>query len=308
MYAIIDLGSNTVRMNIYKVTKKTLKLKSSFKETISLAAYLDRDVLSDEGLNVAISTVNKFLKQLKDSRIKKTYLIATATLRKAKNNDRFFKALKAQKNLSIHLLSGREEAEYDFHAVFLDAPDQNGIVVDIGGGSTEIVTYENGKILSADALSIGSLSAYMDHVKKLIPGPKERRKIKRKVTKELQNAAFIIPSGPLTIHGVGGTLRAARKLLDIKADPYHPNLMALDTVKPLIELLTSKEKSAYLKIIRTVPERIHTISTGLVILEAIQEFFEVHSMKVFTQGVREGFMVKNLEKDFPELRPLQLKL
>jgi exopolyphosphatase/guanosine-5'-triphosphate,3'-diphosphate pyrophosphatase len=60
MYAIIDLGSNTVRMNIYKVTKKTLKLKSSFKETISLAAYLDHDVLSNEGLNKAITTVNKF--------------------------------------------------------------------------------------------------------------------------------------------------------------------------------------------------------------------------------------------------------
>jgi len=308
MYAIIDLGSNTVRMNIYKIRKKTLKLKSSFKETISLAAYLDKDILSDEGIEMAVKTVNQFLKQLKDSRIKKTYLIATATLRKAKNNHLFFEALKHSPKLDIHLLSGREEAEYDFHAVFLDDPETSGIVVDIGGGSTEIVTYENGEILSAEALTIGSLSAYMDHVDKLIPGPKERKKIKKKVLSELKSLNLSLPSGPLSIQGVGGTLRAARKLIHPQNASKLPDTLSLKDIQPLIDLLTSKEKKAYLKIIRTVPERIHTIITGLVILEAIQEFFDVHTMKVYTQGVREGFIVKNLEKDFPELKPLQLKL
>lgn len=152
MYAIIDIGSNTVRMNVYKVTKQVLKLKNTTKETIGLAAYLEHGSLTEEGLDVAISTVKKFLEQLKGSNVKKTYLIATATIRKAQNKDRFFDALKRYKNLDIHLLSGREEAEYDFHSVFLDAPEPSGVVVDIGGGSTEIVTYESGKILSADAI------------------------------------------------------------------------------------------------------------------------------------------------------------
>ena len=63
-----------------------------------------------------------------------------------------------------------------------------------------------------------------------------------------------------------------------------------------------------LKLIRTVPERIHTVGTGLVILDAIREYFSATHMRIFTQGVREGFMVKQLEIDFPELAPLGLKL
>mgnify|MGYP000040441491 CR=1 FL=1 len=308
MYAIIDLGSNTARMNIYKVKNHVIKLKSSHKETIGLAAYLEGDQLSDEGLDVAIKTVKKFLKEIKNSRIKKTYLLATATIRKASNKDVFMRAFSDIKNVDIHLLSGAEEATYDFHAVFLDAPAPTGIVVDIGGGSTEIVTYENNKITRADAIPIGSLSSYMDHVKKLIPGKKARKKIKKKVLKYLEEAGFNPMQNPPILHGVGGTMRAARKLIDNQADPYLAEPLPMDEVKPLIKMIASKEKSAYLKLIRTVPERIHTIGTGLVILDAIHDYFRPTQMRIFTQGVREGFIVKNLEKDYPELKPLELRL
>lgn len=308
MYAIIDLGSNTARMNIYKVKNHVLKLKSSHKETIGLAAYLEGHSLSDEGLAVAIETVQKFLKEIKDARIKKTYLIATATIRKAKNKDVFLETFEAVKNLEIHLLTGPEEATYDFHAVFLDQPEPSGIVVDIGGGSTEIVTYRDGQIIQADAIPIGSLSSYMDHVKKLIPGKKARKKIKKQVLKYLKEAGFEPTEVTPVLHGVGGTMRAARKLIDPKADPYLAEPLSLEAVKPLIKLIASKEKDAYLKLIRTVPERIHTIGTGLVILDAIHEYFSPVHMRIFTQGVREGFIVKNLEKDYPELKPLELRL
>lgn len=308
MYAIIDLGSNTARMNIYKVKNHVLKLKSSHKETIGLAAYLEGDSLSDEGLSVAIKTVQKFLKEIKDARIKKTYLIATATIRKAKNKDIFLETFGKVKNLDIHLLTGPEEATYDFHAVFLDQPEPSGIVVDIGGGSTEIVTYKDGKIIQADAIPIGSLSSYMDHVKKLIPGKNARKKIKKRVLKYLKDAGFEPTENPPVLHGVGGTMRAARKLIDPSADPYLASPLSMAEVKPLISLIASKEKSAYLKLIRTVPERIHTIGTGLVILDAIHEYFNPTQMRIFTQGVREGFIVKNLEKDYPELTPLELRL
>ena len=308
MYAIIDLGSNTARLNVYKVKNHVLKLKSSNKETIGLAAYLERGVLSDAGLRVAIQTVQKFLKELRGSRIQKTYLIATATIRKAANKDQFMDAFKGVKGLEMHLLSGPQEATYDFHAVFLDAPEKNGVIVDIGGGSTEIVTYENGEILSADAIPIGSLSSYMDHVKKLIPGKNAQRKIKKHVTKHLKAAQLKLPPHPPIIHGVGGTMRAARKLIDQTLDPYAAVPISLSHLKPLISFIASKDKDAYLKLIRTVPERIHTIGTGLVILDAIQEYFQATHVRVFTQGVREGFIIQHLETDFPDLKPLTLKL
>jgi exopolyphosphatase/guanosine-5'-triphosphate,3'-diphosphate pyrophosphatase len=308
MYAIIDLGSNTVRMNLYRIKNHQLVLKNSHKETIGLAAYLEDGFLTDEGLNVAISTVKKFLAEIKGDRIKKIYLIATATLRKAGNKEIFFKAFKSVEKLDIYLLSGEEEAIYDFHAVFLDAPEKNGLVVDIGGGSSEIVVYKDNTILHADAIPIGSLSAYMDYVKKLIPSKNARKKIKKSVFKYLKEAGFEPLDEPLMVHGVGGTMRAARKLLSPETDPLKAEALSMTPLKDLIDFIASKEKTAYLKLIRTVPERIHTVGTGLVILDAIKDYFSATHMRIFTQGVREGFMVKQLEKDFPELAPLGLKL
>lgn len=308
MYAIIDLGSNTVRMNLYRIKNNQLILKNSHKETIGLAAYLEDGVLSNEGLNVAIKTVQKFLNEIKGDRINKIYLIATATLRKASNKNLFFDAFKEIEKLDIHLLSGEAEATYDFHAVFLDEPEKNGLVIDIGGGSSEIVVYENETIIKADAIPIGSLSAYMDYVKKLIPSKKARKKIKKNVFKYLKEAGFEKMDEPLVIHGVGGTMRAARKLLNPESDPYKAEQLSMEPLKGLINFIASKEKQAYLKLIRTVPERIHTVGTGLVILDAISEYFSATHMRIFTQGVREGFMVKQLELDFPELAPLGLKL
>jgi len=308
MYAIIDLGSNTVRMNLYRIKNHQLVLKNSHKETIGLAAYLEDGLLTDEGLHVAISTVKKFLSEIKGDRIKKIYLIATATLRKAHNKDAFFNAFKSVDKLDIHLLSGEEEAIYDFHAVFLDAPENNGLVVDIGGGSSEIVVYKNNTIVRADAIPIGSLSAYMDYVKKLIPSKKARKNIKKNVFKYLKEAGFEPLNEPLMVHGVGGTMRAARKLLSPDSDPLKAEALSMTPLKDLITFIASKEKTAYLKLIRTVPERIHTVGTGLVILDAIRDYFSATHMRIFTQGVREGFMVKQLEKDFPELSPLGLKL
>ncbi|MFP4078964.1 MAG: phosphatase, partial [Candidatus Izemoplasmataceae bacterium] len=82
MYAVIDLGSNTVRMNVYHIKKGRLALKDSYKETIGLAAYLENDTLSKEGLDIALDTVIGFLSKLDDRRVNKVYLIATATIRK----------------------------------------------------------------------------------------------------------------------------------------------------------------------------------------------------------------------------------
>lgn len=308
MYAIIDLGSNTVRLNIYKVKNHILQLKSTAKETIGLAAYIEADYLTDEGLDVAIQTVTKFIKDIKETRVKKAYLIATAVIRKAKNKDVFLDALKPFKMLDVHLLSGKQEATYDFHAVFLDAPETNGIVVDIGGGSTEIVIYKDSMIQQADAIPIGSLSSYMEHVEKLIPGKKAQKHIKKRVKNYLTEKGFKKPGASYIIHGVGGTMRATRKLLFSGHDYNDHTALPMEWVKPLIADISSKEKAAYLRLIRTVPERIHTIGTGLIILDAIHEYFQSNEMRIFTQGVREGFMIKQLENDYPELMPLGIKI
>lgn len=307
MYAVIDLGSNTVRMNIYHIKKGRLTLKDSYKETIGLAAYLENDTLSKEGLDIALDTVIGFLSKLDDRLVNKVYLIATATIRKARNNDVFLEKLQPYDNLEIHLLSGREEALYDYHAVTLGAMEDRGVVVDIGGGSTEIVTFEDGQALSAFAIPVGSLSSYMDDVDKLIPTHKAALRIRSKVFQCLSSRKIKRPEGTLSIHGIGGTVRATLKLIQSRTDEDLGGVIPSEQIQPLIERIHEKTKESYLMLIRTVPERIHTIGTGMIILQAIIDYFDAPTVRVYNQGIREGFVMKHLEEDYPELRPLRLK-
>ncbi|MFW6299138.1 MAG: hypothetical protein ACOC14_05600 [Bacillota bacterium] len=307
MYAVIDLGSNTVRMNVYNIKKGKLNLKDSYKETIGLAAYLEDDKLTKEGLDIALDTVKTFLSKLEGKRVKKVYLIATATIRKARNNQAFLDSLKPYENLEIHLLSGKEEALYDYHAVTLGDMEEKGVVVDIGGGSTEVVTFENGKVLSAFAMPIGSLSSYMNDVDKLIPSEKAALRIRSKVFQQLSVNTVSRPEGALSIHGIGGTIRATLKLVQSKSDEKLNGIIPSDKIQPIIDTIHEKNKESYLMLIRTVPERIHTIGTGMIILQAIIDYFDAPTVRIYNQGIREGFIMKHLQEDFPELKPLRLK-
>ncbi|MFW5914076.1 MAG: hypothetical protein ACOCSM_03335, partial [Bacillota bacterium] len=308
MYAIIDLGSNTVRMNVYQIKRGKLTLKDSYKETIGLAAYLEHDTLSKRGLQIALETVTGFLSKLKYSDVNKIYLIATATIRKAKNNRAFLKALKPYKKLDIHLLTGRQEALYDYHAITRGAMENKGVVVDIGGGSTEIVTFEKDTVLSAFAMPIGSLSSYMQDVDKLIPTEKAASRIRSKVFQHLSDEDITRPEGALTIHGIGGTIRATRKLIQANSHVDLDSVIPSDRIQPMIDTIHRKNKESYLTLIRTVPERIHTIGTGMIILKAIIDYFDAPAVRIYDQGIREGFIMKHLEEDYPELRPLKLKM
>ena len=86
MHAIIDLGSNTVRLNVYEVKDSKVSLVFSKKEFVSLASYINSyQQLSEEGIVAALSIINHFVKTLQNLNIKQGYLIATASLRNITN-------------------------------------------------------------------------------------------------------------------------------------------------------------------------------------------------------------------------------
>jgi len=168
------------------------------------------------------------------------------------------------------------------------------MVIDIGGGSTELVALEKQEIVFAKAINVGSLNAYIDYVEKIIPKVKELRKIKKAVKKAIDKLA-LPPFKPKTLYGVGGTIRAARKLaigvFNLASD--HREL-TLKIIQDLIEFLLKKEKASYLKSIQIIPERMHTILPGLKILETIVKEFGKPLVVVSNYGVREGFLMQKL--------------
>ena len=186
MHTIVDVGSNTVRMNVYDVKDGKLKLLFSKKETVGLASYVRGQYMSAAGIEKVISVLEEFKDVLNNLNIHEMRVFATAALRNVKNSQEAVEEINRRTGLQVQVISGREEAELDFLGAAIESNIKKGLLVDIGGGSTELVAYKDGKIKSAVSIAKGSLNSYNKYVKGILPTKEERKSIKKDFVEKLE--------------------------------------------------------------------------------------------------------------------------
>ena len=292
---IVDVGSNTIRLSIYHWEGEKFKLLMNKKEMAGLAGYIKNGVLSDSGILVACRVLAGFKALLRNFDIDQIYVFGTASLRNIVNTEEALETIQAVTDLGVEVLSGAEEAAFSFQGATVGggAPG-DGLLADIGGGSTELVSYRNGVITSGCSLPMGSLSLFAKHVSGLVPTKEERKAIKAHVESELEKARTAgVHCSHLT--GVGGTIRAAAKLCnDLSgADPDN-RVIPVGEIKALYKDLKKGDQDTLRQILRSVPDRVHTILPGLAILTAVLNAYQVETVSVSTCGVREGYLLKRV--------------
>ncbi len=175
--------------------------------------------------------------------------------------------------------------------------DEIALLADIGGGSTELVAYEDGAITSGCSLPMGSLSLFSKFVDGLFPTKEERKAIESTVKSELERAKTAgLKCKHLT--GVGGTIRAAAKLCnDLSgADPDN-RMIPAEEIRRLYKGLKKGDKHTLQQILRSTPDRVHTILPGLIILTTVMDAYGVETVSVSTCGVREGYLLDRVMKE-----------
>jgi exopolyphosphatase/guanosine-5'-triphosphate,3'-diphosphate pyrophosphatase len=288
MIAIIDMGSNTMRLSIYQMYLGIPEIVLSKKKMLGLSSYINEEQnISLEGMQSALKTILEFKKILSSLNVRKRYVIATAAIRNAKNSEEVLTFLRKKSKMSIELISGEAEAIFDLKGLLLMDNIAQGIVIDIGGGSTEIVFYDQQQIKVVYSLPIGSLNAYMNYVSGLLPTKKEQEAIKKAVL-ELIPEHESIPKD-MKMYGVGGTLRGTLKLSQRLFDDVIKNVITYDHVKQIVKK-TSDDKQSILPILQTIPDRIHTIIPGLVIAKTLMKHYQSELVVVNHFGLREGYV------------------
>ncbi|GAA4364476.1 phosphatase [Kangiella marina] len=179
-FAAIDLGSNSFHLAIAEFDGHTLRVIGRLKEKVQLAAGLDNnDVLSEEAIQRGLNCLQLFAERIQDIDHQFVTVVATYTLRKAVNASDFVKKAEKILNHAIDILPGREEARLIYDGVSHNHPDlQRALVIDIGGGSTEVILGEKFEPEVLDSLSIGCVTT-----KKFFPD--------NKITEEFFNQAVI---------------------------------------------------------------------------------------------------------------------
>lgn len=294
---VVDVGSNTIRLSIYRWADGKMKLLLNKKEMAGLAGYIQHGILSDSGILVACRILAGFRALLDNFDIQDMYVFGTASLRNIVNTEEALDTIEEITGFRVDVLSGAEEAALSFKGAAMGGGRTSGLLADIGGGSTELVVYEDGAISSGRSLPMGSLSLYSRFVEGLFPTKAERKEIVRTVLSELEKAGPAdARCGHLT--GVGGTIRAAAKLCNdlAGADPDNRIIPAAE-IHALYKGLKKGDKGTLRQILRSTPDRVHTILPGLIILTSILNVYEIETVSVSTCGVREGYLLERVIKE-----------
>ncbi|WP_182188029.1 phosphatase [Pectinatus frisingensis] len=309
MYAIIDIGSNTIRLVIYKAENNSYTVLLNKKEMAALASYVHDNMMSGAGIDKACHALTTFKKIVNELNISNVYAFATAALRNVANSNQAVQEIEYRTGLKIDVISGRTEATLDFIGIAGTAALKSGLMIDIGGASTELVAYENMKIKQAVSLPLGSLSAYNKYTNHFFPNKDEREKISSKILSLLEAEKQInFAAEYQNICGVGGTIRAAKKLYNqiFSLSPQNNTIQAKyinNIIKPFLSKKNKNhiDRSSLDTLLDIVPERIRTILPGTIILEALVEHFAAQNIFVSQAGVREGYLSKIVLKEFDDI-------
>lgn len=294
-YAIIDVGSNSMRLTVYSVEKESFTILFKEKIMAGLASYMEHGTLTEEGIRRAGAGLLSFAKTLDHLEITNVSAFATASLRNVHNTQQATQQLSEMAGFPIQVLSGEEEATLGFAGAMQDTAMDSGLFVDIGGASTELVEFEHGQINQASSFPIGSLKLYRDCVKHILPGNGSYTRMEKALKRELGKLPTCqFPGGQIA--AVGGSARAALKLArTVFQLPQTCRTFTAQQLDEIFSLLRSDQRTATDLILKAAPERLHTLIPGLMILRHIVKTFDASEVIVSRYGVREGYLCQKIQ-------------
>ncbi|BDT59566.1 exopolyphosphatase [Massilia varians] len=159
MFAAVDLGSNSFRLHIGEPAGGRMHIVRTARDPIRLAAGLDADnMLLEPAIRSAVKTLQDFRAILDGYTLDAVRVVATNTLRVARNAEQVLPRLEAAIGYPIEVISGEEEGRLIYMGVAraIDKPDERRLVIDIGGGSTEVIAAIGPEITLVESFGIGT--------------------------------------------------------------------------------------------------------------------------------------------------------
>lgn len=296
-YALIDMGSNTIRMAIYATEGTTFETLFSKKYMAGLIGYVQEGRMTSEGIEKACEVLRTCKVLLSQLDITETVLFATASLRNISNTQEVVDLIFLRTGYRVHVISGHEEAFLDYFGVLHGISLEEGILVDIGGGSTEITTFAADGPAYMESIPIGSLRLYTEMVSKFLPRDTETERIQERVNRELKKVKFEKLPHYDVVCGVGGTARALLQLIQEQDKLSVDNRsFTVEQFRCLKKMLLKRDETAKKLILRVCPERVHTIVPGMLILDVILKKLNSKMVYVSPYGVREGYLLRHCLK------------
>lgn len=296
--AVIDLGTNTFHLLIADVAPSG-ELTEVYRERIFVK-------LASEGINRignapferGISALVHFRKKLDEYKCIDLRAIGTAALRTAANGEAFRVAALAEAGIDIQLISGTEEADYIARGVLAALPptEENVLVMDIGGGSTEFIIVENRRVKWRSSFPVGISVLQHDFHHSDPISPLEVDRLEQFLVEQLAPMYEALVMHPVWhLVGAAGTFEVLKDLLRDPALPEHPTSHRLDPTGffPLYHRVVSATLSERLAMEELPKERADMVVVAMILLRFVLEFAEIERVSVSDYALKEGVLLGN---------------
>ena len=295
--AIIDLGSNTARLLLVDVKDNGhFQIVDQLKEAPRLGEGMERDgFLKPARIHETIRTLKMFRKLCDVNGIEHIIAVATAAVRRAKNQRSFLDEVSATCGIKLRVLTAEEEAIYVYRGVINTMDIPKGIILEIGGGSTKIVYYNRRNLLNYETLPFGAIT-----LTELFSGdglsPEEQAgKIEEFFTEQLKNIEWLKDVDPeVQLIGVGGSFRNLCRMTKImKKYPLkaiHNYVVNDNDFSHVYDLIKGLDLDRKKKIKGLSTGRADIFPSALAAISAFKKYMNLGNIVISGSGLRTGMM------------------
>jgi exopolyphosphatase/guanosine-5'-triphosphate,3'-diphosphate pyrophosphatase len=290
--AAVDLGSNSFHLLVGRIVDGQIYPLDSLREQVQLGAGLTQDKRLDRASQArALETLARFRERLRGLPREAVRAVGTNALRVAKNSPQFLREAREMLGFPIEIIAGREEARLIYLGVAHALPpaENRRLVVDVGGGSTELIVGQGLRPRLMESLYMGCVSLSLRHFPE---GRIDKSALKAAVLEARQEVAAIARGyrryGWQEAVGSSGTARSIESILI--ANEYVTNGITRKALERLRELLLKAERADPDRIAGLKPGRAAVLPGGFAVLYAVFEELGIEQMTVSDAALRHGVL------------------
>ena len=298
----IDIGTNSMRLLIAEYKDGKIINRKKYVNTTRIGQGVDsQGYITDEAIERNITALVEFSKICKEEECKEIYCMGTSALRDSKNKELFIKLAKEKANINVDIISGEKESNLGFMGVLQGLENQEDIlVIDIGGGSTEFIIGNKNGIRFAKSENVGALRMTEKFLKQDPINETEFKNMSDFIYEEIKDTLkYIEKDGVQKIVGIGGTITSLsainQKMESYSMDKIHNSKVTLGEIELILQNLKKMTLNDKKNLKGLQTKRADIITAGVEILYTIMKNIEINEIIVSEYDNLEGLMCQNIK-------------
>ncbi|MDD3269951.1 MAG: Ppx/GppA phosphatase family protein [Syntrophomonadaceae bacterium] len=301
--AIIDMGSNSIRLVLVHIGREgNYKIVHDLKESARLARdFCPELTIKPQRADMAVKIMTMFRRLCRVVEPDEIIVVATDAVRRALNRDEFLARIKEETGFEVRVLSGREEAFYDYLGVVNGMKVEDALLMDIGGGSTEIVWVKDRQAVEMTSFPLGAINLAQlfglhDRISQL-----QEDSLQNKLFESFARIPWLKESGSPVLIGIGGSFRnigrVDRRLKNYPLDLPHNYRFEAADVQKIYNHIKNKSAKQRQRIKGLSRDRADIIAGATFMVNTLLEYCDIPEIRISGYGLREGIIYDYIHRN-----------